>query len=112
MESRLSASDPEFDPAPDADDEHAFTPAAYLSSPNSDPAILLEKSDWQDDATGRMVEALETLDGRSRHILQSRWLDEKKPTLHELADEYGVSAERIRQIEVNAIRKLKTAMEA
>lgn len=112
MESRLSAYDPEFDPAPDADDEHAFTPAAYLPSPNSDPAILLEKSDWQDDATGRMVEALETLDGRSRHILQSRWLDEKKPTLHELADEYGVSAERIRQIEVNAIRKLKAAMEA
>ncbi len=112
MESRLSAYDPEFDPAPDADDEHAFTPAAYLPSPNSDPAILLEKSDWQDDATGRMVEALETLDGRSRHILQSRWLDEKKPTLHELANEYGVSAERIRQIEVNAIRKLKAAMEA
>ncbi len=112
MESRLSAYDPEFDPAPDADDEHAFTPAAYLPSPNSDPAIMLEKSDWQDDATGRMVEALETLDGRSRHILQSRWLDEKKPTLHELANEYGVSAERIRQIEVNAIRKLRSAMEA
>jgi RNA polymerase sigma-32 factor len=112
MESRLSAYDPEFDPAPDADDEHAFTPAAYLPSPNSDPAIMLEKSDWQDDATGRMIEALETLDGRSRHILQSRWLDEKKPTLHELANEYGVSAERIRQIEVNAIRKLKAVMEA
>lgn len=112
MESRLSAYDPEFDPAPDADDEHAFTPAAYLPSPNSDPAIILEKSDWQDDATGRMVEALETLDDRSRRILQTRWLDEKKPTLHELADEYGVSAERIRQIEVNAIRKLKAAMEA
>jgi RNA polymerase sigma-32 factor len=112
MESRLSAYDPEFDPAPDADDEHAFTPAAYLPSPNSDPAIILEKSDWQDDATGRMVEALETLDERSRRILQTRWLDEKKPTLHELADEYGVSAERIRQIEVNAIRKLKAAMEA
>ena len=111
MESRLSAYDPEFDPAPDADDEHAFTPAAYLPSPNSDPAIILEKSDWQDDATGRMIEALETLDDRSRRILQTRWLDEKKPTLHELADQYGVSAERIRQIEVNAIRKLKAAME-
>ncbi|MDH4048874.1 MAG: RNA polymerase sigma factor RpoH [Gammaproteobacteria bacterium] len=112
MERRLSAYDPEFDPAPDADDDRAFTPAAYLPSPNADPAAILEKSDWQEDATGRMVDALETLDDRSRHILQSRWLDEKKPTLHELAGEYGVSAERIRQIEVNAIRKLKAAMEA
>jgi RNA polymerase sigma-32 factor len=112
MERRLSAYDPEFDPAPDADDERAFTPAAYLPSPNSDPAVILEKADWNDDATGRMVDALDTLDDRSRHILQSRWLDEKKPTLHELAGEYGVSAERIRQIEVNAIKKLKAAMDA
>jgi RNA polymerase sigma-32 factor len=112
MESRLSAYDPEFDPAPDADDERAFTPAAYLPSPNSDPAVLVEKSDWNEDATGRMAEALESLDDRSRHILESRWLAEKKPTLHELAGEYGVSAERIRQIEVNAIRKLKAVMEA
>jgi RNA polymerase sigma-32 factor len=112
MERRLSAYDAEFDPAPDADDDRAFTPAAYLPSPDADPALLLEKSDWKEDATGRMVEALETLDDRSRHILQSRWLDEKKPTLHELAGEYGVSAERIRQIEANAIRKLKVAMEA
>jgi RNA polymerase sigma-32 factor len=112
MERRLSAYDPEFDPAPDADDERAFTPAAYLPSPNSDPAVILEKADWNDDATGRLVDALDTLDDRSRHILQSRWLDEKKPTLHELAGEYGVSAERIRQIEVNAIKKLKAAMDA
>jgi RNA polymerase sigma-32 factor len=112
MERRLSAYDAEFDPAPDADDDRVFTPAAYLPSPDADPALLLEKSDWNDDATGRMVDALETLDDRSRHILQSRWLAEKKPTLHELASEYGVSAERIRQIEVNAIRKLKVAMEA
>ncbi|MEQ9563948.1 MAG: RNA polymerase sigma factor RpoH [Woeseiaceae bacterium] len=111
MERRLSAYDPEFDPAPDADDEHAYTPAAYLPSPNADPAVILEKADWNDDATGRMVDALDTLDDRSRHILQSRWLDEKKPTLHELASEYGVSAERIRQIEVNAIKKLKAAMD-
>jgi RNA polymerase sigma-32 factor len=112
MERRLSAYDPEFDPAPDADDERAYTPAAYLPSPNSDPAVLLEKSDWNEDATGRMVDALEKLDDRSRHILQSRWLEENKPTLHELASEYGVSAERIRQIEVNAIKKLKAAMDA
>lgn len=110
MERRLSARDAIFDPAPDADDEHAFTPAAYLPSPNADPAVQVEKTDWHDDASQRMAEAMVTLDERSRHILESRWLTEDKQTLHELADEYGVSAERIRQIEVNAIKKLRTAM--
>jgi len=110
MERRLSARDAIFDPAPDADDERAFTPAAYLPSPNADPAAQVEKTDWHDDATQRMAEAMVTLDDRSRHILESRWLTEDKQTLHELADEYGVSAERIRQIEVNAIKKLRTAM--
>jgi len=105
MERRLSARDAIFDPAPDADDEHAFTPAAYLPSPNADPAVQVEKTDWHDDASQRMAEAMVTLDERSRHILESRWLTEDKQTLHELADEYGVSAERIRQIEVNAIKK-------
>jgi len=110
MERRLSARDAIFDPTPDSDDERTFTPAAYLPSPDADPAVLVEKSDWHDDATTRMAEAMTTLDERSRHILQTRWLSEDKPTLHELADEYGVSAERIRQIEVNAIKKLRTAM--
>ena len=110
MERRLSARDAIFDPAPDADDEHAFTPAAYLPSPHSDPAELVEKSDWRSDATNRMAAALEKLDDRSRHILESRWLTEDKQTLHELADQYGVSAERIRQIEVNAIKKLRVSM--
>jgi RNA polymerase sigma-32 factor len=110
MERRLSARDAIFDPAPDADDERAFTPAAYLPSPHSDPAELLEKSDWKDDATDRMKLALEKLDERSRHILESRWLTDSKQTLHELADHYGVSAERIRQIEVNAIKKLRVSM--
>jgi RNA polymerase sigma-32 factor len=110
MERRLSARDAIFDPAPDADDERAFTPAAYLPSPDADPAIQVEKTDWHDDATHRMAEAITTLDERSRHILESRWLAEDKQTLHELADEYGVSAERIRQIEANAIKKLRTAM--
>jgi RNA polymerase sigma-32 factor len=110
MERRLSARDAIFDPAPDADDERSFTPAAYLPSPDADPAVLVEKTDWKDDATARMTEALTTLDERSRNILQQRWLTEKKRTLHELADEYGVSAERIRQIEANAIKKLRTAM--
>ncbi len=110
MERRLSARDAIFDPTPDADDERAFTPAAYLPSPHSDPAELLEKSDWKEDATDRMTVALDKLDDRSRHILECRWLTEDKQTLHELADHYGVSAERIRQIEVNAIKKLRVAM--
>ncbi|HSG59395.1 MAG TPA: RNA polymerase sigma factor RpoH [Woeseiaceae bacterium] len=110
MERRLSARDAIFDPAPDADDEHAFTPAAYLPSPHSDPAELIEKHDWKDDATDRMAAALDKLDERSRYILESRWLTEDKQTLHELADHFGVSAERIRQIEANAIKKLRVAM--
>ena len=110
MERRLSARDAIFDPAPDADDEHAFTPAAYLPSPHADPAELVEKSDFKDDATERMSRALEKLDDRSRHIIENRWLTEDKQTLHELAGEYGVSAERIRQIEVNAIKKMRVAM--
>jgi len=113
MERRLSAREAVFDPVPDSrDDERAFAPAAYLSSPNSDPASIVEKSDWTDDATSRMTEALETLDERSRNILQSRWLTEDKQTLHDLADVYGVSAERIRQIEAAALKKLRVAMES
>jgi RNA polymerase sigma-32 factor len=69
MERRLSARDAIFDPAPDADDDHLYTPAAYLPSPDADPAVLVEKSDWNDDAQGRMAEALTTLDERSRDIL-------------------------------------------
>ena len=112
MERRLSARDPGFDPLPDVrDDDRAFSPAAYLPSTNADPAVLVEKTDWNDDATSRMREALTTLDDRSRHILESRWLSEDKPTLHKLADQYGVSAERIRQIEVAAIKKLGVVME-
>ncbi len=112
MERRLSARDTLFDPAPDADDDHMFTPASYLPSPDADPAVQIEKSDFHDDATSRMTDALDELDDRSRDILESRWLAEKKQTLHQLADKYSVSAERIRQIENNAIKKLRTAMEA
>jgi RNA polymerase sigma-32 factor len=110
MERRLSARDAIFDPAPGADDEHSFTPAAYLPSPDANPATLVEKADWTDDATERMTAAMKDLDDRSRDILQSRWLTESKMTLHELADRYGVSAERIRQVEANAIKKLRKAM--
>ena len=110
MEKRLHSRDAVFDPAPDADDERNFTPAAYLPSPDADPARQVEANDWNDDATERMRSALNTLDDRSRRILQERWLSEDKMTLHELADEYGVSAERIRQLEVNAIKKLQNVM--
>jgi RNA polymerase sigma-32 factor len=112
MEKRLSSRDAIFDPAPDADDEGSFTPAAYLPAFNADPALLIEDEDWHEDATARMAEAIDTLDERSRAIVESRWLMDEKRTLHELADEYGVSAERIRQIEAAAIRKLQVAMTA
>lgn len=110
MERRLSARDALFDPAPDAEDDRAFGPASYLPSPESDPANLVENADFKSDATEQMREALEALDDRSRHIIEARWLTDDKQTLHELADVYGVSAERIRQIESNAIKKMKTAM--
>ena len=110
MEKRLHSRDAIFDPTPDLDDDRNFTPAAYLPSPDADPAKQVEASDWHEDATTRMTSALKILDDRSRRILEERWLTEDKMTLHELADEYGISAERIRQLEVNAIKKLRNAM--
>ena len=110
MEKRLHSRDAIFDPTPDADDERNFTPAAYLPAPNSDPAKRVEATDFNNDASTRMRAALNILDDRSRRILEERWLTEDKMTLHELADEYGISAERIRQLEVNAIKKLRNAM--
>ena len=110
MEKRLHARDAIFDPGPEADDERSFTPAAYLPSPNADPAMLVETADFNDDASERMAAAIRTLDDRSRRIIESRWLTDSKLTLHELADEYGISAERVRQVEANAIKKLRSAM--
>ncbi len=108
MERRLSSRDLSFDPAPDADDEdETYSPSAYLSSADSDPSIAIERDQWDDDAGDRVTTALATLDDRSRQILQRRWMTDDKATLHELADEYGVSAERIRQIEASAIKKLR-----
>jgi len=108
MESRLSGQDMAFDPAAsDDDDSAAYAPAAYLEDSRYDPARRLEDSDWADSSSSHLFEALEKLDSRSRDILQKRWLAEEKSTLHELAAEYGVSAERIRQLEKNALGKLK-----
>jgi RNA polymerase sigma-32 factor len=107
MEQRLSSRDLSFDPTPDDDDENAYSPSAYLPHPEADPSIAVEREQWDEDTADRLAGALETLDERSRHILRSRWMTEEKSTLHELADHYGVSAERIRQIEANAIKKLR-----
>jgi len=107
MEQRLSSRDLSFDPTPEADDEDSYSPSAYLQHPEADPSVAVERDQWEEDTSERLTQALETLDERSRHILHSRWMTEEKATLHELADKYGVSAERIRQIEANAIRKLR-----
>lgn len=108
MEQRLSSRDLSFDPAPDADDEDgSYSPSAYLQHPEADPSVAVEREQWDEDTAERLSQALETLDDRSQHILRSRWMQDEKSTLHELADKYGVSAERIRQIEANAIKKLR-----
>ncbi|HTX24779.1 MAG TPA: RNA polymerase sigma factor RpoH [Steroidobacteraceae bacterium] len=112
MEQRLAARDIAFDPAPDADDDDSvFSPAAFLAAPASDPAERVEAEEWDSDSASRLHRALARLDDRSRDILEQRWIGEEKATLHELADKYGVSAERIRQIESNALHKLRAIME-
>lgn len=112
MEKRLHSRDAIFDPTPTSDDDNYYTPAAYLPSADADPAKLVETKDFNDDASSRMHEALNILDERSRRILELRWLTEDKMTLHELAAEYGISAERVRQLEANAIKKLRKEMAA
>jgi RNA polymerase sigma-32 factor len=111
MEKRLAARDMSFDPAPDQDvDEPHVSPAMYLSAPDADPAVAVERNEWNETTSADLAEAIEDLDARSRDIVKSRWMTENKATLHELAARYRVSAERIRQIEENAIRKLRTLM--
>lgn len=114
MEMRLTAQDSGFDAPTDEDDDKAYlSPVNYLEDNRYDPARQVESSDYEDDSTQRLMSALEELDERSRDILQQRWLnDNSKVTLHDLAATYGVSAERIRQLEKNAMNKLRKAMEA
>ncbi len=108
MEKRLTSRDMSFDPAPDADEEEGnYSPAAYLRSPDADPAQQFEREQSADDATERLAEAMTQLDERSQHILRTRWMTDNKATLQDLAEQYGVSAERVRQIETNAIKKLR-----
>jgi RNA polymerase sigma-32 factor len=111
MERRLSARDLSFDPVPDTGDEDsAVSPSLYLPSPEADPAAIIEQDQWDGAVAGNLATALEGLDDRSRTVIRSRWLAEEKKTLQELADDYGVSAERIRQIESAALAKLRSAM--
>src|SRR5258705_3387784 len=111
MEKRLAARDMSVDPAPDQDeDEPSVSPAMYLPSPESDPAALVERAEWDETVTADLADAVLKLDARSQDILKSRWMTESKATLHELAAKYKVSAERIRQIEENAIGKLRGFM--
>lgn len=113
MEGRLSAFDAGFDAGTDEDDDTAFlAPANYLEDNRYDPAQILESADWKENKVSGLEEALEHIDDRSRDILQKRWLNDDKATLHELAAEYGVSAERIRQLEKNAMNKIRVMMEA
>ncbi|WP_312326286.1 RNA polymerase sigma factor RpoH [Acinetobacter sp.] len=112
MEGRLTAYDAAFDASSDDDDEGSthVAPALYLEDNRYDPARLIENEDYEEQSTSALHEAMDQLDDRSRNILQRRWLDEEKSTLHELAAEYNVSAERIRQLEKNAMEKIKVAM--
>jgi RNA polymerase sigma-32 factor len=112
MEKRLAARDLSFDPVPDTseDGDETYSPAAYLPAPDSDPAVQIENAEWDDTTGDRLQAAMQTLDARARDILVSRWTGDAKATLHDLADKYGVSAERVRQIEANAIKKLRGLM--
>jgi RNA polymerase sigma-32 factor len=111
MESRLSGQDVAFESRDsDDDDNMAPAPVLYLQDSRFEPSQLLEADDWEASQNNRLFSAIETLDERSRDIMEQRWLSDNKSTLQELADKYQVSAERIRQLENNAMKKLKQAL--
>ncbi|OEY65837.1 RNA polymerase sigma factor RpoH [Marinobacter sp. X15-166B] len=110
MEGRLASHDMAFDGPMDDDDNVYQAPAYYLEDHRSDPAVQVEKTDWSEDSNGRLMEAMNSLDERSQDILRERWLMDSKATLHELASKYGISAERIRQLEKNAMNKIRQQM--
>jgi RNA polymerase sigma-32 factor len=113
MEKRMSSQDTSFDSFSDNDDDDfAPAPAGYLQDLSHEPSLQLENSDWDEHNNNRLHQALETLDERSQDIVKQRWLTDKKSTLHELADKYNVSAERIRQLESNAMKKMKSTLMA
>jgi RNA polymerase sigma-32 factor len=113
MEGRLTSRDVAFDsPLDDDDDRSWYAPQYFLEDSNADPAVAAESSDYQQNSEAQLHSALSDLDERSRDILAQRWLAEEKSTLHALAEQYGVSAERIRQLEKNAMKKLRAAIAA
>jgi len=113
MEGRMASVDTAFDAPEGADDEQAaWAPAHYLEDKSADPSMQVEDANWEQDAQRRLMSAMSELDERSKDILARRWLTDDKATLHELAAEYEVSAERIRQLEKNAMKKIRVSMEA
>lgn len=110
MEERLNAHDAAFDGHSTHDEENYQAPVHYLEDKSLDPAILIESDNWAAQGRQDLQHAMEQLDPRSQRILAARWLGEKKATLHTLADELGVSAERIRQLEKSALDKLKEVL--
>jgi RNA polymerase sigma-32 factor len=107
MESRLSGRDIGFEAPADADDDAKPAPAAFLIDEGADPYENVSDADHAEDQMSTLSSALNNLDERSRDIIQRRWLNDDKATLQDLADEYGVSAERIRQVEANAMKKMR-----
>ncbi len=112
MESRLTAGDVGFDAGVDDEEDGYVAPAYYLEDNAGNPALLLENADWEASSNQNLQVALEQLDERSLDIIRARWLSDSKATLHDLADKYGVSAERVRQLEKNAMKKVRATMEA
>jgi RNA polymerase sigma-32 factor len=112
MESRLSGRDVGFDPPAEGSDDAPPAPVAYLEDHGADPYLQLADADQEDHQLGTLQQALATLDERTRDIIRRRWLVEDKATLQDLADKYGVSAERIRQLEANAMKKMRGAFAA
>ena len=110
MESRMTGADVGFD-LPTDDDDEAYAPSLYLEDKSSNFAAELESENFEEQATEKLGTALANLDERSQEIIKARWLDDEKATLHDLAAKYNVSAERIRQLEANALKKLKSAVD-
>ena len=111
MEKRLSGLDMSFDPLSESDDDEAsYAPSQYLEDEEANPADIFENQSLTEESTSQLYEAINKLDDRSRDILQDRWLADEKLTLHDLAEKYEISAERVRQIEKNAMKKVKQSI--
>ncbi|MDY6929275.1 MAG: RNA polymerase sigma factor RpoH [Pseudomonadota bacterium] len=110
MEARMSSQDQAFDLSADDDENGSFAPVQYLEDKSEDVESSVINDDWDANATKRLYSAMKTLDDRSQDIIETRWLADDKTTLQDLADKYQVSAERVRQIEKNAMKKLQAAM--